>query len=124
MTTTTPQSQTQPSVTQVPTAARYLPESRELEIEFGPHFKGRWAVDSLQMLRRGEQGWEPISPPTDAELSDVTIWEGGDVIEFPAIDQHYSVSALLRGQLGSKRWMQQLLSAQLADASATFLDDR
>lgn len=107
---TTSQSQAQPSVTQVPTAARYIPESRELEIEFGPYFKGRWAIDSLQMIHRGEPGWEQISPPTDAELADITIWEGGDVIEFPAIDQHYSISALLLGQLGSKRWMQQLLN--------------
>ncbi len=96
----------------LPTAARYLPGSRELEIEFGPYFRGRWAIDSLQMIRRGEEGWEPIPSPNDTELSQVIIWEGGDVVEFPAIDQHFSIPALLRGQLGSKRWMQQLLAQQ------------
>jgi hypothetical protein len=111
MTTTTTQGQVQPQMA-IPTVARYLAESRELEIEFGPHFKGRWAIDSLQMLRRGEHGWEAIPSPTDEELSKVIIWGGGDVIEFPAIDQHYSIPALLRGQLGSKQWMQQL-SAQI-----------
>ena len=75
---------------------------------FGFYFKGRWAVDSLQMIRRGKDGWEPVPTPTDAELPHVVIWEGGDVIEFPEIDQHYSIPGLLRGQLGSKQWMQQL----------------
>ncbi|MGD1864087.1 MAG: hypothetical protein ACFB0D_05995 [Phormidesmis sp.] len=92
----------------VPTSARYLPASRELEIAFGNHFKGRWSVDSLQMLRIGEHGWEQLHQPTDAELSEVVIWAGKDVVEFPAIDQHYSIPALLRGQLGSKQWMQQI----------------
>jgi hypothetical protein len=110
MATTTTDSPVQPQTT-IPTAVRYLSDSRELEIEFGPHFKGRWAIDALQMLRRGEHGWESIPAPTDAELSDVVLWGGGDVIEFPAIDQHYSIPALLRGQLGSKQWMEQL-SAQ------------
>lgn len=96
--------------TLMPTAARYLASSRELEIEFGPYFKSRWAIDALQMIRAGDQGWEQIESPTSAELSDVVIWEGGDVIEFPAIDQHYSIPALLRGQFGSRQWMQQLQS--------------
>lgn len=108
MTRTPLQSQTQLPFASGPTAARYLPSSRELEIEFGAHFKGRWAIDSLQMIRRGEKGWEPLLAPSDRELSEVIIWEGGDVVEFPAIDQHYSIPALLRGQLGSKHWMQQL----------------
>lgn len=108
MTTTPITSQAQPQILEKPTAARYLPDSRELEIEFGTHFKGRWAIDSLQMIRRGETGWEPISPPSDAELLEVIIWEGGDVVEFPTIDQHYSIPALLRGQLGSKQWMQKI----------------
>jgi hypothetical protein len=107
MATTTAQSPVQLQ-TAIPTAVRYLPDSRELEIEFGSHFKGRWAIDALQMLRRGDHGWESIPAPTDAELSNVVLWGGGDVIEFPAIDQHYSISALLRGQLGSKQWMKQL----------------
>ncbi len=60
------------------------------------------------MIRRGEHGWKPVSSPSDADLSDVIIWEGGDVIEFPTLDQHYSIPALMRGQLGSKQWMQKL----------------
>lgn len=102
------QDQSTATISQTPTAARYLPDSRELEIVFGAHFKGRWPIDSLQMIRRGENGWEPLPTPTDEELAGVFIWEGGDVVEFPAIDQHYSIAALLRGQLGSKQWMQQL----------------
>ena len=94
-----------------PTAARYLQESRELEIEFGLCFRSQWPIDSLQMLCRGEAGWQPLPRPTDEQLSEVIIWEGKDVVEFPIIDQHFSIAALLRGQLGSERWMRQLLVA-------------
>lgn len=66
-TTTVPVKATQ-EVALTPTAVRYVPQTRELEIAFGPHFKGRWTVDSLQMIRRGEHGWEPVSSPSDAEL--------------------------------------------------------
>lgn len=107
--TTTPLQSTQPEqLLHAPTSAKYLPDSRELEIEFGPYFKGKWAIDSLQMIRYGQSGWEPIPRPSDADLLDVVLWAGGNVVEFPAIDQHYSIPALLRGQLGSKAWMQQL----------------
>lgn len=112
MTTTTAQTRTQQNDAQPhPTAARYLTESRELEIEFGSYFRGRWSVASLQMIRRGETGWEPLPTPSNEDLTDVLLLEGGDVVEFPTIDQHYSVPALLRGQLGSKKWMHQLANA-------------
>ncbi len=60
------------------------------------------------MVRIGENGWEALRAPTDTELSDVMLWEGGDVVKFPTIDQRYSIAALLRGQLGSKQWMEKL----------------
>lgn len=118
MATTTALDPAPSQVLQHPTAARYLPDSRELEIEFGPHFKGQWAVDSLQMIRRGEEGWEPILSPTDTELSNVVLWKGGDVVEFPNLDQHYSIPALLRGQLGSKKWMENLFQQHGESISA------
>ncbi|MEO0455996.1 MAG: hypothetical protein AAF152_05340 [Cyanobacteria bacterium P01_A01_bin.114] len=54
---------------------------------------------------------QSLPAPTDEKLSDVVIWEGGNVVEFSTIDQHYSIPALLRGQLGSKRWMERLSSS-------------
>lgn len=113
----------QDSIHPTPTSARYLAESRELEIDFGSHFKGRWAIDSLQMIRRGENGWEPVLSPSDSELASVILWEGGDVVEFPDLDQHYSIPALLRGQLGSKKWMQKLLSAECASSCESAQED-
>ena len=80
MATTTARNPVQPVTSLLPTAARYLPESRELEIEFGSHFKGRWSVDSLQMIHRGRDAWEPLPTPTDAELAEVLLWESGDVV--------------------------------------------
>lgn len=117
MVATTVQNQTKPLSIAVPTVARYLEASRELEIEFGPYFKGRWAIDALQMIRIGEHGWESVESPTHADLSEVIIWEGGDVVEFPKIDQHYSITALLRGQFGSRQWMQKLEASHLTIAA-------
>lgn len=108
MRTVTSLDQIQQQTTPTPTSVRYLADSRELEISFGKYFKGRWSVEALQMMRIGENGWESLPTPTDAELADVMLWEGGDVVEFSAIDQHYSIAALLRGQLGSKQWMEKL----------------
>ncbi len=91
-------------------AARYLPQSRELEITFNTGALYRWPVDSLQMQEKTASGWQSISPPTNEQLANVRLWPHKEVVEFTDIEQYFEVAALMRGQLGSRRWMNHLLS--------------
>ncbi len=96
-----------------PTEARYLPESRELEITFNPGSIYRWPIDSLQMIEKTADGWQAISRPNDEQLTHVRLWPHKEVVEFTSIEQCFSISALMRGQLGSKRWMAALLDRSI-----------
>jgi hypothetical protein len=91
-------------------AARYLPESRELEITFNTGAVYRWPVEALQMLERTANGWLDLARPSDEQLSNVRLWPHKEVVEFVSIEQCFEVAALIRGQLGSKRWMSALLN--------------
>ena len=97
----------------LPIEAKFIPGSRELEIEFNNGSRYRWLVDTLEMKERTQDGWRPIPKPSDQQLADVEIWNNGEVVEFVDIEQCFSVPGLMRGQLGSKRWMQELLSARM-----------
>ena len=97
----------------LPIEARFIPDSRELEIEFNNGSKYRWLVDALEMKQRTNQGWQLVPKPTDQQLDNVEIWNNGEVIEFTDIEQCFSIPGLMRGQLGSKKWMQELLSNRL-----------
>lgn len=97
----------------LPIEARFVPESRELEIEFNNGSKYRWLVDALEMKERTSDGWQLISKPSNQQLVNVEIWNNNEVVEFTDIEQCFSIPGLMRGQLGSKKWMQELLSERL-----------
>ena len=94
-----------------PVAARYLAASRSLEIEFNVGATYRWPVDSLEMRSYTSQGWINVPRPTDEQLANVEIWPHKEVVEFVDIEQCFEIAQLMRGQLGSKRWMEKLLSS-------------
>ena len=106
--------QTAPGIEQgvEPIEARYLAESRELEIVFNTGACYRWPVDSLQMQEKTDDGWRDVLGLTNEQLSSVRLWPHKEVVEFSNIEQCFEVSALMRGQLGSKRWMRKLLKQQ------------
>ena len=93
-----------------PLEACYIAQSRELEVRFNTGALYRWPVDSLQMQEKTASGWKNISPPTDEQLVNVRLWPHKEVVEFADIEQCFEISALMRGQLGSKQWMEELLS--------------
>ena len=95
-----------------PVAARYLVESRSLEIEFNIGSVYRWPVDSLQMRNYTPEGWVEAARPTDEQLVNVQIWPHGEVVEFVDIEQCFEIDQLVRGQLGSKKWRAQLLASK------------
>ncbi|MGB3767758.1 MAG: hypothetical protein WA947_14475 [Phormidesmis sp.] len=93
-----------------PIAAKFLPRSRELEIEFNTGMRCRWPVDHLQFTRSVNGCLSNIDPrPTDEQLAETELWPSGEVVEFVSIEQAFEVAALMRGELGSKRWMDSLL---------------
>ncbi|MBE9064295.1 hypothetical protein [cf. Phormidesmis sp. LEGE 11477] len=93
-----------------PSATRYLAQSRELEIRFNTGARYRWPVESLQMREKTANGWQDIPTPTDEQLANVRLWPHKEVVEFTDIEQCFEIAALMRGQLGSKQWMEKLLS--------------
>ena len=101
----------------LPIEARFIPGSRELEIEFNNGSRYRWLVDALEMKEKTRNGWHLISRPSEEQLAAVEIWNNGEVVEFIDIEQCFSIPGLMRGQLGSKRWMQELLSARMQNAT-------
>ena len=96
-----------------PIEARFIADSRELEIEFNNSSRYRWLVDALEMKQRTDQGWQLIPKPDNQQLENVEVWNNGEVVEFINIEQCFSIPGLMRGQLGSKKWMQELLSNRL-----------
>lgn len=91
-------------------SARYLVQSRELEITFNTGARYHWPIDSLQMQEKTADGWQDIPKPSDEQLANVRLWPHKEVVEFSNIEQCFEIAALMRGQLGSKRWMEKLLS--------------
>ena len=91
-------------------SARYLAQSRELEITFSMGARYHWPIDSLQMREKTADGWQDIPRPSDEQLANVRLWPHKEVVEFSNIEQCFEIAALMRGQLGSKRWMEKLLS--------------
>lgn len=98
-----------------PVEARYLAKSRELEIRFNTGACYRWPVDSLQMQEKTADGWADVSAPANEQLINVRLWPHKEVVEFADIEQCFEVAALVRGHLGSKRWMQKLLSQRASE---------
>ena len=98
-----------------PLEARYVAESRELEIRFNTGACYRWPVDSLQMQTKTADGWVEMLALTNEQLANVRLWPHKEVVEFANIEQCFEIAALMRGQLGSKRWMQKLLGQQTSE---------
>lgn len=97
----------------LPIAGKFIPDSRELEIVFNTGSKYRWPVDALEMKERTNNGWQRIPRPENQQLANVEIWNNGEVVEFTGIEQCFSIPGLMRGQLGSERWMKELLASSL-----------
>lgn len=97
----------------LPVDARFIVETRELEIEFNIGSRYRWPVDSLEMKTRTTDGWQPIARPDNEHLMNVEVWNNGEVVEFTDIEQCFSIPGLMRGRLGSEKWMQRILGIQL-----------
>ncbi len=49
-----------------------------------------------------------LQSATPAQLKDVVVMPAGTAIEWPQLDQQFSVSGLLAGIFGGKSWMRQL----------------
>ncbi|NJM99202.1 MAG: hypothetical protein HC800_20540 [Phormidesmis sp. RL_2_1] len=93
------------------TQARFIAETRQLEIVFNNGAEYRWPVDALEMLVFRDGEWSNLHPrPHDEQLMKVEIWPGGEIVEFSQINQGFEISELVRGKLGSAAWMRSLLS--------------
>ncbi|MGB3298448.1 MAG: hypothetical protein WBA76_09275 [Phormidesmis sp.] len=91
------------------TQARFIAETRQLEIAFNNGAEYRWPIDSLEMLVFREGEWVQLTPrPSDDQLGKVEIWPGGEIVEFCEIGQGFEIAELVRGKLGSERWMRWL----------------
>ncbi len=92
------------------TQARFIAETRQLEIVFNNGAEYRWPIDSLEMLVFRDGEWLSLHPrPSDDQLVDVEIWPGGEIVEFSQISQGFEISELVRGKLGSEAWMRSLI---------------
>lgn len=93
------------------THARFITETRQLEISFNNGAQYRWPVDSLEMLVFREGEWVQLAPrPIDDQLKKIEIWPGGEIVEFCEISQGFEISELVRGKLGSESWMRSLIN--------------
>lgn len=91
--------------------ARFIAETRQLEIVFNNGAEYRWPVDALEMLVFRDGEWSSLSPrPSDDQLKDVEIWPDGEIVEFSQISQGYEIAELVRGKLGSEAWTQALIA--------------
>ena len=99
----------------VATSARFVAETRQLEIIFNNGAEYRWPVDSLEMLIFRDGEWIQLSPrPSDDQLKNVEIWPGGEIVEFCDISQGFEISELVRGKLGSEGWMRSIVDADIS----------
>lgn len=62
------------------------------------------------MREKTADGWQDISRPDNEQLANVRLWPHKGVVEFSNVEQCFEIAALVRGRLGSKRWMEKLLS--------------
>ncbi|MEL6159385.1 MAG: DUF2442 domain-containing protein [Cyanobacteria bacterium J06623_5] len=89
-------------------SARYLPETREIEVVLDDGSRHAWPVDRLEMLKRTSNGFEPLlNPPADL-LADVKVYGGGSSIYWEKLEQIFAVDELLAGIYGRKKWMESL----------------
>lgn len=90
-------------------AARYDRATRRLIIELGSGALFIIPVDRLQ----GLQG------AADEDLLEVVVLPLGELLEWPSLDWHVSVPAILAGQFGSKAWMERQRAQQAPEPPRT-----
>lgn len=89
-------------------SARYLPESREIEVMLDDGSRHAWPVDRLEMLKNTPDGFEPVIDPPAELLMDVKVYGGGSSIYWEKLEQVFAVDELLAGVYGRKKWMESL----------------
>ena len=77
--------------------ARYLPVERRVWVELDNGTAFLFPVDRVQGLRGA----------SDEQLTALEVW-GSDMLAWPSLDAHVSVTSLMAGVLGSSRWMSEL----------------
>lgn len=80
------------------TSARFDRKSRRVVVELNKGSTLSIPVDLLQGL----------SDASDKDLARIEILNPGCEIEWPALDQQFSILGLLAGRFGTRRWMQSL----------------
>lgn len=91
------------------TAARYVTDSRDLEITLDDGSRHLIPVDRLEMVKNTSDAFAPIEKPTNEQLADVKIWGGGASIYWESIEQIFLVEELMAGVYGRPAWMKRLL---------------
>lgn len=90
----------------VATAVRYDARTRRVTLSMSNRSELSVPVELLQGL----------SEATPTQLKDVVVMPVGTAIEWPQLDQQFSVAGLLAGVFGTKSWMRELAHRRLLNA--------
>lgn len=90
-------------------SARYIANSRDLEIALDDGSRHLIPVDKLEMVKNTPDDFVPIERPTDEQLEDVKIWGGGASVYWESIEQVFLVEELMAGIYGRLAWMESLM---------------
>ena len=90
-------------------SAKYLSDSRELEIALEDGSRHFIPVDRLEMVENTPDAFIPIARPTDTQLTNVKVWGGGASIYWESIGQIFLVEELVAGIYGRTAWMESLM---------------
>jgi len=77
------------------TAVRYIPETRELELEFSSGARLGCPVDALEMVNWTGSEFVQAPRPSDEQLANVRVWAGGYAVDFPDIEQNFDLDELM-----------------------------
>jgi len=90
--------------------ARYIADSRDLEISLDDGSRHFIPVDRLEMVENMPDAFVAIDRPTDEQLADVKVWGGGASIYWESIEQVFLIEELLAGIYGRPAWMERLMA--------------
>ncbi|MEO0770382.1 MAG: DUF2442 domain-containing protein [Cyanobacteria bacterium J06649_4] len=76
-------------------AARYIPESRELELKFSSGARLGCPVDALEMVNWTGSKFVQAPRPSNEQLANVRVWAGGYAVDFPDIEQNFDIDELM-----------------------------
>lgn len=91
-------------------SARYVADSRDLEITLDDGSRHLIPVDKLEMVENTPDAFVPIEKPTDKQLADVKVWGGGASVYWESIEQIFLVEELMAGVYGRPAWMENLMA--------------